>query len=180
MKNHTISNKKKILIVSAIAAVAAIVTISLGGSMFGQTSTASAATQKTFYIATVHMDGVTSIYGTADHPPEPYPTSTLPPGGGFVIKKIDDKGGWKIRQFMFVPSQIVVHQGDQVTLNFVDVQGDHHAITVEGITPEFDIHRGEMKTITFTADKVGTIPFYCSMHPPNMRGEILVLPRTDQ
>ncbi len=164
------------LIIATVAGV--IATISLEGSMSLHVSTASASTQKTFYIATVHLDGITSIYATSDHPAEPYPTSSLPSGGGFVVKKIDDKGGWKVRQFMFAPSQIVVNQGDQVTLNFVDVQGPEHMITVDGIAPEFDIHRGEMKTINFTADKVGTIDFWCSMHEPNMRGEIIVLPRT--
>jgi len=173
------TNRNKSIILGLIIASVAVVTvtISLEGPMFGQASTASAVAQKTFYIATVHLDGITSIYKTADHPPEPYPNSTLPSGGGFVIKKIDDKGGWKVRQFMFAPSQIVVNQGDQVTLNFVDVQGPEHMITVDGIAPEFDIHRGEMKTITFTADKVGTIDFWCSMHEPNMRGQIVVLPK---
>lgn len=171
----------KSVIIGLIIAVSAIVaTVSFEETTSAHFGTASAAPQKTFYIATVHLDGITSIYATGDHPAEPYPTSTLPSGGGFVIKKIDDKGGWKVRQFMFAPSQVVVHQGDQVTLNFVDVQGPEHMITVGGIAPEFDIHRGEMKTITFTADKVGTISFWCSMHEPNMRGEIVVLPRTDQ
>ena len=174
-------NLNKGIIVGVIIAISAVIaTVSLEGSTSGHFGTASAITQKTFYIATVHLDGITSIYPTADHPAEPYPNSTLPSGGGFVIKKIDDKGGWKVRQFMFAPSQITVHQGDQVTLNFVDVQGPEHMITVDGIAPEFDIHRGEMKTITFTADKVGTIDFWCSMHQPNMRGEIVILPRTDQ
>ena len=181
MKNHVISNKKTILIVSILAATAGVIAmISFEVTTSGHLSTASATTQKIFYIATVHLDGITSIYGTADHPPESYPNSTLPSGGGFVIKKIDDKGGWKVRQFMFAPSEITVYQGDQVTLNFIDVQGPEHMITVDGIAPEFDIHRGEMKTITFTADKVGTIDYYCSMHKPNMRGQIVVLPRTDQ
>jgi plastocyanin len=175
MKNLS---KSLILGLTIAAIVGVIGMISLEGSISGQTSTASAASQKTFYIATVHLDGITSVYPTSDHPSEPYPNSTLPSGGGFVIKKIDDMGGWKIRQFMFTPSQVVVNQGDQVTLNFVDVQGPEHMITVDGITPEFDIHRGEMKTITFTADKVGTINFWCSMHQPNMRGEIVVLPRS--
>ena len=171
---------KSIILILTIAAVAGVIgTISLEGSISPHIGTASAVSQKTFYIATVHLDGITSIYATGDHPPEPYPTSTLPSGGGFVIKKIDDKGGWKVRQFMFAPSQIVVNQGDQVTLNFVDVQGPEHMITVDGIAAEFDIHRGEMKTITFTANKVGTIDFWCSMHEPNMRGEIIVLPRTN-
>lgn len=171
---------KGIILGLTIAVAGVIATMSLEGSTLGHFGTASAATQKTFYIATVHLDGITSIYAGGDHPAEPYPTSTLPSGNGFVIKKIDDKGGWKVRQFMFAPSQIVVHQGDQVTLNFVDVQGPEHMITVDGIAPEFDIHRGEMKTINFTADKVGTISYWCSMHEPNMRGEIVVLPRTDQ
>ncbi|HWY34819.1 MAG TPA: cupredoxin domain-containing protein [Nitrosopumilaceae archaeon] len=174
------TNQNKSIIFGLIIASVAVVTvmISLEGSMFGQSSTALAVTQKTFYIATVHLDGITSVYPTSDHPSEPYPNSTLPSGGGLFIKKIDDKGGWKVRQFMFAPSQIMVYQGDQVTLNFVDVQGPEHMITVDGIAPQFDIHRGEMKTITFTADKVGTIDFWCSMHEPNMRGQIVVLPRT--
>ncbi|HKU33564.1 MAG TPA: cupredoxin domain-containing protein [Candidatus Nitrosotalea sp.] len=171
---------KSIILVLAISAVAGVIAMfSLEGQMFGQTSVASAASQKTFYIATVHLDGITSIYPASDHPSEPYPNSTLPSGGGLVIKKIDNMGGWKIRQYMFAPSVIVVNQGDQVTLNFVDVQGPEHMITVDGIAPEFDIHRGEMKTVTFTADTVGTINFWCSMHEPNMRGEIVVLPRTN-
>ena len=171
-------NLNKAIILGLVVTLSvAIVTVSLEiSSQFG---IASAAKQKTFYIATVHLDGITSIYASGDHPAEPYPNSTLPSGGGFVLKKIDEKGGWKIRQFMFAPSQIVVHQGDQVTLNFVDVQGPEHMITIDGITPEFDIHRGQMNTIHFTADKVGTIDFWCSMHQPNMRGEIVVLPKTD-
>ena len=170
---------KGVILGLTIAAVAGVIAaISLEGQLFAQTGTASAAPQKTFYIATVHLDGITSVYPSPDHPSEPYPNSTLPAGGGLVIKKIDNMGGWKVRQFMFEPSVIVVNQGDQVTLNFVDVQGPEHMITVDGIAPEFDIHRGEMKTITFTANNAGTIDFWCSMHEPNMRGEIVVLPRT--
>jgi plastocyanin len=137
----------------------------------------SAATQKTFYINTVHLDGITSTNGTKDHPPEPFPTSTLPSGGGYVLKKLDDVGNWKIRTFVFDPSQIVVHEGDNITLNILDVQGDHHAITVEGQGEEFTLHRGELKTMTFTANKPGTIHYSCSIHQPTMQGEILVLPK---
>jgi plastocyanin len=174
------SLNKNVIIVLTLAAIAGTVaTILMEGQTFEQTNTASAVPQKTFYIATVHLDGITSAYPSSDHPSEPYPNSTLPSGGGLVLKKIDNMGGWKIRQYMFAPSVIVVNQGDQVTLNFVDVQGPEHMITVDGIAPEFDIHRGEMKTVTFTANNAGTIDFWCSMHEPNMRGEIVVLPRTN-
>ncbi len=174
------SLNKSVIIVLTVAAVAGIIaTIAMDGQTLEQTHMANATSQKTFYIATVHLDGITSIYPSSDHPSEQYPVnSTLPSGGGLVLKKIDNMGGWKIRQYMFAPSVIVVNQGDQVTLNFVDVQGPEHMITVDGIAPEFDIHRGEMKTVTFTADTPGTINFWCSMHEPNMRGEIVVLPRT--
>jgi Cupredoxin-like domain len=135
------------------------------------------ATQKTFYINTVHLDGITSTNGTKDHPPEPFPTVILPPGGGYVLKKLDDAGNWKVRTFVFDPSQIVVHEGDNITLNILDVQGDHHAITVEGHGGEFILHRGELKTMTFNADKAGIIHYFCSIHQPTMQGEILVLPK---
>jgi plastocyanin len=179
--NLTMNALNKMIIIGlTIAAVSGVLVmmISLGGSMSGNLNTAYTGSQRTFYIATVHLDGITGIYPSSDHPSELYPNSTLPSGGGLVIKKIDNMGGWKVRQYMFAPSQIVVNQGDQVTLNFVDVQGPEHMITVDGIAPEFDIHRGQMETINFTADKAGTISFWCSMHQPNMRGEIIVLPRS--
>ena len=171
-------NKGIILGLTIVAAACTIVTISMEGQTFEQTTTASAVSQKTFYIATVHLDGITSAYPSGDHPSEPYPNYTLPSGGGLVLTKIDKMGGWKIRQFMFAPSVIVVNQGDQVTLNFVDVQGPGFLITVDGIAPEFGIHRGEIKTVNFTADNPGTIDFWSSNHEPNMRGEIVVLPRS--
>ncbi len=135
------------------------------------------STNKAFWINTVHLDGKANINGDDMHPPEPFPNSALPAGGGFVLKKPDDKGSWMFRAFTFEPAQIVVHQGDKVTLNFVGVQGFEHAISVDGFG-EFTIHRGEIHTITFTADNIGTINYECHIHMPNMHGQILVLPRT--
>lgn len=172
-----VMNNNVIIGISSVAIVLAVIVISHQEFLPFSSSTLPPE-HKTFYITTVHFDGITSINGTADHPPEPFPNSALPSGGGYILKKLDDKGNWKARTFAFVPSQIVVHQGDEVTLKIVDIQGDHHHITIEGIAPEFEIHRGELKTITFTADKIGTIHFYCSVHQPAMSGQILVLPRT--
>ena len=171
-------NKGIILGLGLVAIAAVIVTISLEETSSRPYANA-VPTQRTFYINTVHLDGITNINGDANHPPEPFPNSTLPAGGGYVLNKPDDKGNWKVRTFVFDPSEIVVHEGDQVTLNIADIQGDHHAITIEGHTDEFQLHRGELKTVTFTADKPGTINYFCSIHKPTMHGQILVLPRTE-
>jgi hypothetical protein len=143
---------------------------------FGANNT---STNKIFWINTVHLDGLANIHGdpVAMHPPEKYPNSTLPVGGGFVLTPPDKTGAWKFRSFTFDPSMIVVHQGDRVTLHFVGVQGAHHIISVEGIGT-FALARGQIHTVTFMANHPGTINYYCHIHMPNMDGQILVLPAT--
>jgi plastocyanin len=86
-------------------------------------------------------------------------------------------GAWDVRAFTFALDQIVVNQGDAVTLHFIGVQGPHHVITVEGVET-FPLDRGHMHTVSFTADKPGTIAYKCNIHTPNMIGEILVLPKS--
>jgi len=142
-----------------------------------QEKTPPMANKRVFYITTVHIDGKTNIKGDKDHPPEPLPTSPLPPGGGFSVTNPDSEGNWMIRSFAFLPSLLVVYQGDEVILNFLAVQGTSHAISVEGYIDTFVLKRGELKTVSFTAKQVGTIDFVCSNHQPSMRGQILVLPR---
>jgi plastocyanin len=81
------------------------------------------------------------------------------------------------RVFTFEPSQIVVNQGDKVTLHFADVQGAHYTITVDGVG-SFPISRGQIHTVSFTADKVGIINYSSPDHQPSVVGQIVVLPRT--
>jgi plastocyanin len=132
---------------------------------------------KEFYVLTVHIDGKTNISGDATHPPEAFPSQTLPEGGGLIMKEPDKEGNWQVRSFIFQPSQLVVRQGDTVTLHFVGVQGASHTITVEGHPDPLVLKRGEMKTVTIVADKVGTIAFFAVDRQPTMQGTILVLPK---
>lgn len=150
------------------------------------TVTPSQSTNKTFWISTVHLDGATTIHpGVAcgnctqnipSHPAEAFPNTTLPAGPGLVLRPPNKVGAWDMRSFTFAPDQIVVNQGDTVTLHFLGVQGPHHVITVEGVGT-FPLDRGHIHTISFTADKPGTIRYWCHIHVPNMVGEILVLPK---
>lgn len=148
----------------------------------------SKTTDKEFWINTVHLDGITSLHAavanplsaqnTPLHPAENPPVnSTIPRGGGFRITLPNQVGAWDFRSFTFAPDQIVVNQGDKVTLHFIGVQGVHHLITVDGIGT-FALHRGEIHTVSFIANNPGTISFSCHLHMPNMVGQILVLPKS--
>jgi plastocyanin len=142
---------------------------------------------KEFWINTVHLDGNTNInpgvkcdtcpQNTPLHPAEQPPAnSTIPQGGGFRITEPNNVGAWDFRSFTFSPDQIVVNQGDKVILHFIGVQGAHHVVSVEGVDT-FQLMRGQIHTVSFVADKPGTITYICHVHLPNMVGQILVLPK---
>ncbi|MFL6323631.1 MAG: hypothetical protein ACJ72C_02560 [Nitrososphaeraceae archaeon] len=144
-------------------------------------------TNKEFWINTVHLDGMTNIHpgvqcdtcpsNTPTHPAEQLPVnSTIPTGGGFRITQPNKVGAWDFRSFTFAPDQIVVNQGDKVTLHFIGVQGAHHVIAVDGIDT-FELLRGQIHTVSFVANNPGTINYSCHVHMPNMVGQILVLPK---
>jgi plastocyanin len=148
----------------------------------------SQTTNKEFWINTVHLDGATSLHAavanplsatnTPLHPGEiPPANSTIPTGGGFRLVVPNKVGAWDFRSFTFAPDQIVVNQSDKVTLHFIGVLGVHHIITVDGVGT-FSLHRGEIHTVSFIANNPGTINFFCSIHLPNMVGQILVLPKS--
>jgi len=136
---------------------------------------------RTFWIKTVHLDGFANTNGIPTGPdpapPEKYPNSSIPAGGGFVLTPPDKTGAWKFRAFTFEPSTIIVHQGDNVTLHFADVQGVHYNITVDGVG-SFSVSRGQIHTVSFVAEKLGTINYYSPQRMPNMAGQIWVLPKT--
>jgi len=146
------------------------------------------STNKEFWINTVHFDGLTNInagtkcdtcmQNTPLHPAEKPPlNSTIPAGGGFRLVEPNKVGAWDFRSFAFSPSQIIVNQGDKVTLHFIGVQGAHHMITLDGIET-FPLSRGQIHTISFIANSSGTINYTCHLHMPNMVGQILVLPKS--
>jgi plastocyanin len=145
------------------------------------------STNKEFWINTVHLDGMTNTHigmkcdtcaqNTPTHPAEQPPVnSTIPTGGGFRITAPNKVGAWDFRSFTFSPDQIVVNQGDKVTLHFIGVQGAHHVVSVEGVDT-FELMRGQIHTVSFTANNPGTITYVCHVHLPNMVGQILVLPK---
>jgi hypothetical protein len=204
-KKPIMKKPSTIIAAAAIIAVIASAVIVLGmqskisqnalGQSYGSSNGGSAAaaanstiasnpnqsTNKEFWIKTVHLDGFANLKGIPTGPdpapPEKFPNSTIPAGGGVKLTPPDKTGAWKFRVFTFEPSQIVVNQGDKVTLHFADVQGAHYTIAVDGVG-SFPISRGQIHTVSFTADKVEIINYRSPDHMPSVVGQIVVLPRT--
>jgi hypothetical protein len=108
---------------------------------------------------------------------EPFPTTPLPEGGGYVLKKPDDNGRWEVAVYVFEPRQIFVDEGDEVTLEFVGINGASHPTTIEAYGQTFEIKRGHVNKVTFTADKPGRHSIVCSAHQPTMVSELIVEPK---
>lgn len=115
--------------------------------------------------------------GGANVEKEAFPTAPLPEGGGYVMKKPDDKGRWEVAVYVFEPRQIFVDEGDEVTLEFVGINGANHPVTIEAYGQTFELKRGHVHRATFTADKPGRHSIICSAHLPTMMSELIVAPK---
>ena len=80
---------------------------------------------------------------------------------------------------VWTPGTIVVKKGTKVTLKLVNnVPSDpnQHGFAIPAYNIAEVVNRGEPKTVTFTADKVGVFPTICQLHPAHVGGELVVLP----
>lgn len=148
------------------------VAILIGGQIgyFGA-SRAQMTTKRFFTIAAVEPRGGVNVSQ------EPFPIEALPPGGGYVVKQPDSAGRWEVSAYVWAPSQVVVNQGDEVTLEFVGINGAAHPTEMQGLGKAFILKRGHAVRVDFRADQPGVYPVICSTHQPSMRAEIVVLPR---
>ena len=81
---------------------------------------------------------------------------------------------------VFSLTEIVVHKGDHLTINFINTAeepDDRHTFTIEEpYKMNYDLAGGERTTISFTAETVGTFTYYCTYDLPSMIGQLVVLP----
>lgn len=135
----------------------------------------AAAEPRVVHVATVHLDGNAKVDGGAGHPPEAFPAAPLPAGGGLALTAPGEDGAWRVRMFAFVPSEIVVLQGEPLRLVFVGVQGPAHRIQVGDGAPQ-RLQRGTTLAVDVDTSRVGRIDFASLDRAPSMRGSVLVLP----
>lgn len=126
--------------------------------------------ERTIYVAAIEPKGETNV---AD---EPFPAEQLPGGGGYVLEEPDAEGNWVVETYRWLPSEITVVEGDEVTLEILGVNGASHPATIEGYDLDFEVTRGNITTVQFTADKPGIFRFVCNAHQPAMTGTLVVQP----
>ncbi len=133
----------------------------------------SALAEKRFFtILAVEPKGGTTV------DKEAFPTDPLPLGGGYVLTQPDEKTRrWEVSAYIWQPSQVVVNEGDEVTLEFVGINGAAHPTTIAAFGQTFTVKRGHAHRVTFTADKAGIFGIICSTHKPSMSGELIVMPK---
>ncbi len=134
-------------------------------------ATSSQPAERTVYMAAIEPKGGVTV------DKEPFPAVALPDGGGYVLKEPDDTGRWEVSTYRWDPGFVVVNQGDIVTLEMIGINGKEHPFTLEGYDVSGVVRRGEVTSVTFTADEAGTFRFFCSVHQPSMQGELVVLAR---
>jgi plastocyanin len=151
---------KDLIIVSAAVAVG-----------FAATSAAASAT-RTFTLAAIEPKGGVTV------DTEPFPSVALPEGGGYVLKQPNAEGRWEIAAYLWSAQQIIVNEGDDVTLQFVGINGASHPTTIEGYDQAFTLKRGEVRNVSFKADKAGVFKIICAKHGPTMVSELVVTPKS--
>jgi plastocyanin len=143
--------------------IAALIAIFAAGS-------ASAGTKRTISMAAVEFKGSAHIGK------EPFPSMAPPNSEGYRLVPPDAAGQWQVSTYRWEPTQIVVNRGDEVTLQIFGVNGLEHPAFIDGYRIVFKVRRGQLTTVTFTADKAGVFPIRCSTHDPSMTAELIVLP----
>lgn len=129
------------------------------------------------------------------------PMKVYKPGENAVTGEIDPlraeggkeritRNGNKVEVFMtairshFTPDQIVVEEGDEVTIHVTSIESAEdqtHGLTIDMYNINVSLEPGKNENITFKADMPGTYPFYCTefcsaLHL-EMTGYLLVKPK---
>lgn len=88
-----------------------------------------------------------------------------PAAGPVATQTVDIPGPW-----VFEPSVAQVRAGEPVT--FTNHGGADHTVTFTAVDLDETIPPGGETTYTF--DKPGTYEYVCKLHPPDMKGTIIV------
>ena len=82
-----------------------------------------------------------------------------------------DLDGTKI----WLPSSIMVQQGDDAELTLINKLDDPHGFAIKAFGLEQVVQPKSQMTVTFTASQAGAYTYICQLHTPHLGGNILVL-----
>ena len=76
---------------------------------------------------------------------------------------------------IWLPSSLVVHQGDAVELTLINKLDEPHGFKIAEVGIEEVVQPKAQMTVRFTASQPGVHSYICHLHPPHIGGQILVL-----
>ena len=164
-KNSTGGRIASLLLVPAVAIIGLV-----GVACSGSAGIPSG--ERTIYMSAIEYKG------SATTEKEPFPAKALPVGGGYGLTDLKTTpASWQVNAYAWAPETITVVEGDKVTLNIIGINGGSgHPSSIEGHVEKFDVKRGELTTLNFTAGKPGIYKIICGTHAPDMIGHMVVLP----
>jgi hypothetical protein len=148
-----------------------LLALALGAVLFASGIPQAFAAKRHIVVTAVEPKGGTHV----DR--EKFPEKPLPDGKGYGLKPPNEEGRWEVSVYVWDPRQIFVDEGDEVTLEFVGINGASHPTTISGYDKTFELKRGEVNKLTFVADKPGRFDIVCSTHHPTMVAELIVAPK---
>ena len=78
---------------------------------------------------------------------------------------------------IWLPSTLVVQQGDAVELTLINKLDEPHGFKIEAFGIEEVVQPKAQTTVKFIAAKAGPHDYICHIHPPHVGGQMLVLTR---
>jgi len=76
---------------------------------------------------------------------------------------------------IWLPSSLIVHQGEEVELTLINKLEDPHGFKIEEVGIEEVVQPKAQTTVKFTASQPGVYSYICHIHPPHIGGQMLVL-----
>ncbi len=76
---------------------------------------------------------------------------------------------------IWLPSSLMVQQGDEVELTLINKLEEPHGFKIEAFGVEEVVRPKAQMTVQFTASQPGVHSYLCHLHPPHLGGQMLVL-----
>ena len=76
---------------------------------------------------------------------------------------------------IWLPSSLIVHQGEEVELTLINKLEDPHGFKIDEVGIEEVVQPKAQLTVRFTASQPGVHRYLCHLHPPHIGGQLLVL-----
>jgi len=162
----------------AVLAAFVVATVSAGAGLVLTTGGEAKGAVK---VRQIYMSAV-EWKGSASVAKEPFPTSPLPPGGGYEkfapgSPEVDgDPTKWAVETYRFDTAVVAACAGERVVLNIFGVNAAEHHINIPDFGKSFVVKRGMLARQTFRVRKPGIYPIICITHQPSHRADLLVLP----